>query len=326
MKGSIVFIISFVSALLFLGLERLVGIEWDFHPDAETYVFKYSDMAEYLLQQNVLTWLNNSYYLVSYLFNGNMVILILINIIAYSFTNVIFYKSFSYFLEENQLNSSLIFLFYIWIFVFPYRLHLSVQVLKDTLIILFLSIIYSKSKFRYLGWVPILLLRVFCVFYVLPLLSTKYLKIFLFIFLLGFFAFPDEILTALADKNDVSMTFRDFDVVPTFSELGLLGVFIRSMVWPIFGLTGVYILISPSIAFFPVALGTLFTQIWAKKCVNKWAISLGVFLTLSAIAALVNGFTSYIRYTFPMIVVLPLILLTSLSKEKVNQPIFNESI
>jgi hypothetical protein len=309
MKSVFVFLVSIVSSLSFLLIERLAGIEWNYHPDAETYVTTYREMAENLLEQDILSLFNNSYYFVSYFLNGNIALLIAVNIIAYAATNVIFFNVFNFYFEKGNISKHLKFLFFVWIFIFPYRLHLSVQVLKDTLIILFLAIITSNIKGRSIAWLPILLLRVFSIFYIIPLLPTKYLKIVIFCIIVLLIVFPDEIFLLLAEKNDVSMTFREFDAVPTFSQFGLLGVFIRSLIWPIFGLTGVYLILSPSSAFFPVALGTFFTQFWSKICLKKWGISFGIFLSLAAIASMVTGFTSYVRYTFPIIVVVPQLML-----------------
>ncbi|MFV8366704.1 hypothetical protein [Flavobacterium sp. XS1P27] len=314
MKSIIVFVGSVISSLFFLLIERLAGINWDYHPDADTYVSTYKEMSDVLLENGMLSWFNNSYYLVSYLVDGDISILIAINILAYAITNVIFFNFFDEYLKKNEINNGLKSLFFIWIFIFPYRLHLSIHILKDSLIILFYSIIASNIKGRSIAWWPLLLLRVFAVFYLIPLLPLKYLKIVVFCLTIVLLLFPNEIFLLLADKNEVSMTFREFDTVPTFSQFGVYGAFIRAIIWPFLTLTGVFLILSPSIAFFPVAVGIFFTQAWSKFFLKKWGVTLGIFLALSTIACVVNGFTSYIRYTFPIIVVLPLILLKKNSK------------
>ncbi len=309
MKYILVFIFSGISSLVFLFIERLGGIKWDYHPDADTYVTTYQEVSQNLIEQGGGALLNNSYYLVSYLFKGNVESLIALNIVAYSLTNVIFFNVFENYFEDGNIEKAIKILFYVWIFIFPYRLHLSVQVLKDTLIIFFLAIMTSNLKWKYIALLPLLLLRVFSICYIIPLLPIRYLKIITVCVLVILLAFPNDILLYLDEKNDVSMTFREFDRVPTFSEFGLMGVFIRTLIWPIFSLTGVYLILSPNVAFFPVALGTFFTQYWSKICLKKWGISFGIFISLAVIASVINGFTSYLRYTFPIIVVIPQLMI-----------------
>ena len=304
-----VFIISCISSLSILLLERLAGIKWDYHPDADTYVNSYDFAFEIITNGKIESFFNNFYYVISFMLHGDITLLISINIIAYSLTNVIFFYSFCNFEKKHKIKSSHRFLFFLWIFIFPYRLHLSVQVLKDTLIILSFAILTSKMKFKNIAWLPIFLLRMFSGFYIIPLLSKRYLILFTFIFLAILIVFTDEIFNFLIDKNEVSMTFRDYDIIPTFSQLGLLGVILRGLIWPLFLLSGIYALISPSFAFIPVALGTYFTIFWSKKILNVWPWSLGIYLSLAIIGTVVNGFTSFIRYTFPILVVIPHLIL-----------------
>jgi len=111
------------------------------------------------------------------------------------------------------------------------------------------------------------------------------------------------------------MTFRDFDKVPTFNEFGFFGILLRAAIWPFFVLTGVYLFISPSVAFFPLALGSFLVQIWCKFFLKKSGMLIQVYASCFAIALFVNGFTSYLRYTFPLILIIPILIMNRLRSE-----------
>lgn len=317
MKSIIFFLISFLSSILFLLIERVVGISWEYHPDAVTYITTYREMIYEFIQQGPISVVNNFYFFIVYFFSGSISALILFNIIIYSFTNVILYNNFNkYLLRNKYTNNYKKYFFYAWIIFLPYRLHLSNHVLKDTLIIFFLVILTSELKFKYFAWIPLLLIRVFSGFYLFSFIKKKYLIYIIVVSIVIFILFPFQMINLLSEKNDTSMTFREFDTIPTFQEYGLIGILLRSIFWPILSLTGFFIFLSPSFSFLPIFIGSLFTQIVSKLFFKKYAITLGIFFCFMIIALFVNGFTSYIRYTFPVIVSIPNILMFTKITEK----------
>ena len=299
-----IFFISLFIAILFLVIERAFGIKWNYHPDAETYIYESPVVALNLIEEGIISFFNNFYFLISLFLSSNIDYLIILNMIIYSLTNIVIYDIINEYKKINVNNLSF------WILVLiPYRLHLSVHVLKDTLIIFFLFLIFSKNVFSKSSFLFILLMRVFSVFYFVVLIPSKYYKV-LFVFILSLIIFFNtQISSFLSEKNEVSMTFREFDNVPTFSEFGLFGIFIRAIIWPFLTMTGLYLFISPSIAFFPVALGSFIVQLWCKFYLKVNGIVLQVYFSCFLIALFVNGFTSYLRYTFPLILIIPIILL-----------------
>jgi hypothetical protein len=285
-----------------LGLERIIGIKWNYHPDAETYILEGPVVALVLIENGYLGLFNNFYYIISFLCSANINCLIFLNIIFYSLTNVLIFIIFKRSDKKYLLNLPF------WILVLvPYRIHLAVHVLKDTIIIFSLVLILSRTFFSKLSYIFILLMRVFSVFYFIVLIPRKYYIQLLLISLLLFLFYNDILIEFLAEKNDTNMTFRDFDKVPTFNELGLFGVFIRALVWPIFVMTGFYLFVSPSVAFFPVAIGAFMIQLWCKLYLNIFSLLIEVYFSCFVIGLFVNGFTSYLRYTFPLILIIPLL-------------------
>ena len=110
------------------------------------------------------------------------------------------------------------------------------------------------------------------------------------------------------------MAFREFDLVPNFTTYGIFGTLIRAFVWPILAFTGAYVLLSPSIAFAPLAIGSMATCIitwWAYK---KPAINLQALIIFGLIAVLTTGFTTYIRYCFPLLILVPLLQFKSFAE------------
>lgn len=145
--------------------------------------------------------------------------------------------------------------------------------------------------------------------YMTVLMPKKLIKIGIPVAVVIFIFKYEYITTFLLGQNALEMTFREADRVPTFQNLGLLGVFIRAIVWPFFNLTGIYALISPSILYFPVAIGAFMIQFWSYIVFRKFAITPMVFCVMALIAMLVPGYASYIRYCFPILIVTPLLMM-----------------
>ena len=169
----ILFISCFLLGLLFLYIERkIIGINSTFHPDSAWYLNEdvlgaYSYISiQYSLKENLLNYLRsfyfgNLYYSIVNIFvefkkfniinfNNAYRNLILLNIILYSLTNaIIFYYYLKYHHKEQK---SFLFLFSLLIFfLLPYKLHLSVHILKENFIFFFLVIfILYQSRIAFL--------------------------------------------------------------------------------------------------------------------------------------------------------------------------------
>lgn len=142
----IIFLSSIIFALIVLFIERSIGIGFDFHPDSLVYlkisgIVKFEDFFK-----NPVDLIGRFYYLIVGFFDKNKTILITINIIFFALTNFIIYSSIKNILCKK---SNLYLIFSLLLIFDPYRAHLSVHILKDTLIefSLIYSLIYINKYF-----------------------------------------------------------------------------------------------------------------------------------------------------------------------------------
>jgi hypothetical protein len=108
--------------------------------------------------------------------------------------------------------------------------------------------------------------------------------------------------------NNTNMRFRGYDEVPNFADWGLVGTFLRMLVWPLMSVTGVFVFFSSSWLFVPVALGALVSLVLAvflNRRFSPWPW-LAVYASMATFAFFASGFTTYIRYVYPLIGLLPL--------------------
>jgi len=107
---------------------------WNYHPDAETYINESGTIALKIIESGLIGMFNNFYYIISLLLGSNIEYLIFLNIIIYSLTNVVIFEVFSDYNKVLNLNKTRLGWFAFWTLVFiPYRLHLAVHILKDSL-------------------------------------------------------------------------------------------------------------------------------------------------------------------------------------------------
>lgn len=314
-KSSIyVFVLSVVICYFSLILERYLGIEWNYHPDAETYIDMSADMASVVLQSNFFLLPNNLYYFIVWLLNNSIILGILLNIIIFSITNVLIsHMSWNY-MRDIKINYKTKLILLALLLFTPYRIHLAIHLLKDTFIIALLCLLASNIRFRWLSWFPLYLLRVACYVYAPIFIPRKYLIVsVLAISIFVVFQF-DYVQNIVSDANLVDMQFRDYDNIPRFESLGGFAAFIRGLIWPFFVLTGVFIFFSPSIFFVPIAVGALMTQIFCLILFKRVGIFIGAYLPMMVLAIGVNSFTTYYRYCFPIFVIIPLILMHQFHK------------
>lgn len=306
----IIFVISVVASVTLLLIERLAGIGWDFHPDAETYINLSELVSSELLNGNLFGVVNNAYYLTVAALGSSTEIVITSNILIFALTNVIIFSKYKEFCKKYGMFSTINMLLFIIVILNPYRVHLSVHVLKDTVIILFFVIIAANYKYSWLAWIAIIQYRMVSLLYSLPLFKKNNIMIF-GVLLLIVVALNPELLSRIYNASEVNMTFRDFDKVPNFYELGFQGSLIRAIVWPFFVLTGTFVLLSPTLLYIPLALGAFTIQLWTWMTFRKFGYSLGVYAAMGVFALMVTGFTSYIRYVFPLLIVLPILMMNA---------------
>lgn len=309
MDKVLVFLVSLAAALLMLLMERIVGIGWDFHPDSVTYATMSGEVVTTIINNNYSQFFNNSYYFWAYAFGMNVEILTALNMIMFSVTNVIIYVFHRKYMNMMQINHVSVYVL-CFILLNPYRLHLSTTILKDTSIIL-LVCVAVVWRIRATIWIlPILMsVRIAALFYMPVYLKRKQL-IALFVISIAISGiFSDTLIQVLLDFNSSEMQLREFDTIPTFQSIGILGVLARAITWPIFAVTGVFAVISPAPAFFPVAVGSIMNQLYCYFTIKRISFPLSVFVPMAIFGALVTGYTSYVRYIYPLLVVLPLLAL-----------------
>lgn len=315
MNKSICFLLSIVFSTITLLMERLFEIGVFFHPDSRTYLVE-TPLYWETIKQDPLFVFNNGYFVLTYFVSQKASVLIMINMIAFAVTNIFLLNKFNdHKLQVAGVTKSTLFyssfLFFLVIYN-PYRLHLSVHVLKDSLILLFLVLLFVAPKRSKIIWfAQLLLLRIFSLSYLILFLKGRMLYWFLFFLAIIIIVFGDNVSNFFLEWNDKDLNFREGVRVPSFQGLGMIGVVIRMIVWPILMLTGFFIFLTPSLLLLPIAFGSFVLQIWSLVYLKRPAVTLSAFGLLALIAGLVPGFTSYQRYCLPIITLLPILLLTS---------------
>jgi hypothetical protein len=298
-----VFIASAIASLCVLLLERLIGINWDFHPDSVTYATESSDIYRSLIEAGVQSIPNNFYYVLVHAFDQSIILVTILNVILYSFTNILIFNS----LKQRYGNRKLIYI-YLLIFINPYRLHLSTTLLKDTLIIFCVAWTYS-SRIKFVPLLLMMITRVVSILYIIPLLVPRLFYFFMVIFFLLIFVEFSPLIEFLIKSSENEMTFRDFDSMPTFQNFGLMGSFLRGIIWAPLTFSGLFVLLSPSIMFVPVSFGIFVTLFSVYKLEGYFPISISYFALMVTFGVLVTGFTSYLRYIYPILCLYPLIMI-----------------
>ena len=303
----LIFFLSISASLFVLLLERLFGIGWDFHPDARTYIELSSGSLSLLRLDNIM--LGSWFYILVDFFNSNIDALIAFNVLIYSITNVgianFFYK------HTGRDQKQITLLLFLLVIFNPYRLHLSVQVLKDTIIIFGMVYFLISKLFSWLYFIISFLFSLRSAMYLIAVIKRRNFIVVLLLIssFLYWYMGIDGILSILSAEDQVNMTFRQFDSVPNFFEFGYVGAILRAIIWPFFYLTGVFIFFSPSIMYLPIAMGSFFLQVWHLKQYRRYAFYFQIYVAMGVMAFMVSGFTSYIRYTLPLVTILPILII-----------------
>jgi hypothetical protein len=254
------------------------------------------------------------YFCVSLVMNHNLTILVVINIVLYIATSIVLYS------YRHNMKSFSTYVLFILVILDPYRAHLALHVLKDTFVIFlviagyhyrkyFLSMILLMITFRSAG-----LLYIFAK-------QRNILKLFILsilILIIAFFYFP-QYFDNIMSGGSPDMQFKEYDNIPTFNEFGFLGDVLRAIVWPILTLSGGYLFISHAPLFIPLFFAMAILTIWSLKSYKCLPFVKGSIITLVVFAFLVPGFTSYLRYVYPIIVLTPLLLIMNSTNKYTNK-------
>lgn len=319
------FSLSIIFCLGVSFIERLFEIGVYYHPDVEYYL-RIRDATNIMnLFQNPKGFVGQIYIIITSLFKYNINYLIGLNILIYSITNAYLFQ----FVKNTYKKNGWVFYFAVLIVIFdPYRAHLAVHILKDTLIIFSLVILFFSRSYiiKIIASILGVFLR-FSFFIYMPVMISN-LKITIknfilasIIFFIVIYPFKHIIFAVIASGGQsADMSFRTFDTVPNFHDLEFFGNVIRSIIWPVIRLTGIAFFFSPVYLLFllqSLALGYIFY-------VNKKFIKLIYFksilfiIPLIALGYSVSGYNSYLRYSQPIMTLFSIFLIYYPFKNKIN--------
>ena len=288
-------------------LEVMAGIRLGYHPDSFTYLDNSSDSLVFNFIEDPMQFIGAFYYVIVSFFENNVILLLSLNILIFALTNLCIYSK----IKNNIFNNGYIYFFSCIVLIFdPYRAHLSVHVLKDTLIIFSVILLlcninnFSSVFFIFFGF----LMR-FQFYGYLPLafafMSKKTLYIYSLVLLcsLPFLLFW-EIPILDGQSQKVALNFREFDRIPNFVNLNFpYGDILRSLLWPFIRITDLAAMFHPLyFLFFFQSLALIYLIFYTKSYLKfNFLFFLGV---LAVIAYAAPGYNSYLRYSQPVITAL----------------------
>jgi hypothetical protein len=305
-----IFILSIAASITALFVERLVGIDYDFHIHSKTYLVDSDAMMSKFFFNPWLAFFN-SYYLIVVLLNKSVYLLIALNIFLYSLTNVILYKTF-----RDYSRTRLAYFLLIAYLLNPYRLHLSIHILKDTILIFLLVIPFVTSRYLILASNFISFRGLIYIPAYLNFKQSIYLIYIIFILIYYHFLGLTGPWEWINNNINSNFQFNAYDRVPNFAEYGLLGAILRAATWPFLFLSGGFFILSPSPLFLPLLIGQLCSQFFCFQLFRRPLISLGAFLVLAFFALMINGFTTYFRYAAPIMLILPMAMAFQFQKRR----------
>tara|TARA_B100000212_G_scaffold269557_1_gene208935 strand:+ start:9808 stop:10794 length:987 start_codon:yes stop_codon:yes gene_type:complete len=290
-----------IALIILLFLENLIGIGWDFHPDAKHYLENANYFASKVYKsKNFFLFINTGYYLFVDFLKSNLFVIAFFNVLFYLVTNLLIFSKYKNFCMKNNYKINL--LLFLLIALNPYKMHLSIHVLKDTFIIFLIVLTSFKIKyFLPILFLPLTSLRTIAGGYFTVFIEKKYYRLIIFI------SFPliilnlDNIISGINFYNSQIMQLRNFDSVPTFQSFGILGSLMRAALWPFLLFYGIFALISPAPLYVPVAIG-IWMELYFRFKRNLSIKPLNItYLLLFLLAIAVTGFTAYIRYSLPIL-------------------------
>jgi hypothetical protein len=305
-RSFVVFVLSILVSVLLIGVERMLGIGWDYHQDSITYATSSIETADAILAMEVWNIANGGYYFIAAFFGQSVIIITIYNMFIFAITNVYLAKiHWKLACRGEKIVNYLLLL----LLLNPYRVHLSTTILKDTTVILLLVLIVYYRRFFIVWFIPLFLIRIASILYLIALVPKKYWKYSIFMAALLIYFQSGIFIDRLDASNSVNLHSRSFDVIPTFQEYGYLGSVMRAILWPILVLTGAFAVVSPAFAYTIVAIGSVMNLIYSFIVSRRHPVVFYVYVPMAIFAVLAPGFTSYIRYVYPLVVLSPLILL-----------------
>lgn len=281
---------SVLSLLILWSGERFVGIDWDYHVDSLHYIF---DGPKVYAQMDSAV---KGYYEFLNLLGFNKNIVLFANAVIFVATNIIAASLFKN-IGVNYLRN----VWGLFFFFNPYRIHLALTPLKETLLIFFLVLAIRVPWGKLLLAVSSAFIRPASIVYYYWFIDSKRTRLGLIILLVGLLVvFNEAFFRVLHNSAETNLVTREWDRVPHFQELGVLGNFLRALFWPLFLLSGLYFLMSPSAIYFALCFTTVPTGLFLLTRV-RMSQFLDFYAALGGIALVVPGFTSYQRYVFPLI-------------------------
>lgn len=340
----LLFILIFATSVflcgVFLYIERIfIGIDTRYHPDSVFYLKEFKTYSYLSLNDNIIINIKNFF---SKIFSGkfyfsivNLIyefkkyinseilnqifsfhrLIILVNILICALTNYLIIINYKKFFSETK------FQYYLILFVFcllPYKMHLSVNILKETLIVFLLitSVLYKNLLIQFFVLIIGASSRTLFPFYLLVTIGgnfenlNKYkLYIFIFIIFLAFSLFhalqlsnPDfdfNVIDYLKSRNLADMGGRNYDGVPNFVDYDLIGIILRSIFWPFLFLTGSFIFFAKNLMIIILALEIIVLQLISYYFLRKFIINIGLITFLILVSVYVNTYTAFFRYAYP---------------------------
>jgi hypothetical protein len=306
----LVFIFSLVMVVCLLVLERGAGIGWDYHPDSVTYATLSDSVWQSISDNNLLMLFNNGYYVLCSFLGMSIIGITIMNMIIFSYTNVMIFRIHRDASRFFSNGNSIWLLCLALLICNPYRVHLGTTMLKDSLIIMLLVYAFTNQNFVRTIMVPILaLFRLASILYFSIFFKRKYI-IWGGVLALLIWAILGEVITnQILYFNSSSMQLRAFDTVPNFQSFGLVGAILRAILWPIFALSGAFVFLSPAPAYMMVAIGIYFGLAYTILMIGRVRVPLAVYGVMMLFGLMVTGYTSYLRYVYPILVLTPLIII-----------------
>jgi hypothetical protein len=298
-----IFFSSIIFSLTILTIERIIGIGVDYHPDS-SYYLNYNDYAKHIR-------VGLFYHDVVYFFNSNVSALLTLNVVAFSLTNLVLYSV----LKKVYLTNGWFYYISSLIVIFdPYRAHLSIHVLKDSLLILTLVLFLFSSniiiKLIFLFMSIMISVRSFIFFSMFFYFSKKKFTYILLIFTILFFIFNYYKIDLPAFHVQLDIRFRSFDNVYNFIDFDFpFAQILRGITWPVIRITGLAVLFHPFYFLFLLQSVTLMYIIYVNRRYVDYRVVFFI-LPLVIIATITNGYNSYLRWTQPIITVLSVWMLS----------------
>ena len=267
------------------------------------------EFYEAIQKINFLSFLHNTFY--RYVVSLNIMISLIIN--------VILLKHYLYTFKDSSYNIKNL-IFFIIILFLPYKMHLSVNILKDIIILLPLVFFFTTKMFSTLliSFMIATPLRYGAIIYYFLFLNYKIfnkkiiiglivltITVSLYLFLkvvdIGFDNTNQDLITSIKEflkaRNVADMGGRSYDNIPNFHEFQT-GSIIRGLIWPILFISGTFSFFANSYFMYYLTLEILGIQILIYYFYKKSIISINLILILVIIGVYCNTFTAYFRYAY----------------------------